>query len=113
MHNGFVYLLKRDKSKIKILANANVKEKIINPNINLIIDDPIIAKGVLETINKNKLEWEVYAEPGTTEEILFSLKKIGINLIPGKHHPVVKKEYGSKLITKNHSLGHLPTGRKI
>jgi len=111
MHNGFIYMVRRNKSAIKILARANVSEKTNNPNPNLMIDDPIIAKGVSETINQNKLDWEAYAEPGTTEEIISRWNKSGVKFPVGKNHPVIKKEYGSTSVTKKHNLGNLPTGR--
>lgn len=112
MSDGFIYLMRRDKSAIKILSRAKVSEKTSNPNPYSMVEDPILANGVAETIKENVMEWKAYAEPGTVEQIMHRLKSSGVKLPVGKHHPVVKKEYGTVPVSHKHTMGKLPTGRK-
>ncbi len=104
-------MVRRNKSAIKILAPASVQQKTIDPNVFSMIEDPVIARGVSETIKNNKMDWAVFAEPGTIEEILFQLRKTGIKIPDGKYHPVVKKDHGTAPVTRQHVIGKLPTGR--
>lgn len=112
MSKGYIYLLKRDKSAIKMLATVDTDGKISGPNPFSMIENEAVAKGVFETIKLNKLEWESYAENGTPQEIINRWKLKGVNLPVGKYRPTIEPKPNGSPISQTHDLGKLPTGRK-
>ncbi len=111
MTNGFIYLIKRNKSDIKILYPIEIDKKISSPNPFTIIGEEILAKGIFETIKLNKLEWESYAENGTVEQIIKNWNKLGAKIPVGKYHPIIRQNR-TNTVSQIFDLGKIPTGRK-